>query len=149
MDKYFALSGAKAKSVDEINNFAMLKAVVEDMTAKKADLGIEGVFASTSLATGEDWRWQTHLLNVPLYYEFQTNKTNLGDPAATATIKFQYAENFKNIFDLYLNNSVSDKTMLGNIAVNDSMAEFALGQCAMVQNETGLTARSPVLKATR
>ena len=134
MDKYFATTGAKAASADEINNFATLKAVVEDMTAKKDDLGIQGVFASTSLATGEDWRWQTHLLNVPLYYEFQANKTNLGDPAGTATIQFQFAENFKNIFDLYINNSVSDKTMLGNIAVNDSMAEFALGQCAMVQN---------------
>ncbi|MEG2596246.1 MAG: extracellular solute-binding protein, partial [Ruthenibacterium sp.] len=59
MTKYFALDGAKAKSMDEINNFAKLKEVVEDMTAKKADLGIEGVFSSTSLAPGEDWRWQT------------------------------------------------------------------------------------------
>ena len=36
MDKYFATEGAKAASMDEINNFATLKAVVEDMTAKEA-----------------------------------------------------------------------------------------------------------------
>lgn len=53
-DKYFAMSGAKASSMSEINNFAKLKEVAEDMQAKKADLGIDGVFASTSLATGED-----------------------------------------------------------------------------------------------
>jgi raffinose/stachyose/melibiose transport system substrate-binding protein len=44
MDKYFALSGAKATSMADINNFATLKAVVEDMTAKKDQLGIKGVF---------------------------------------------------------------------------------------------------------
>ncbi len=133
-DKYFALAGAKAKSMQEINNFAKLKAVVEDMTAKKAQLGIKGVFASTSLAKGEDWRWQTHLANVPLYYEFRDNKVDLGNPGATAEIKFQYAPNFKNLFDLYLNNSVTDKRLLGSKSVSDSMAEFALGECAMVQN---------------
>ncbi|MEG0897070.1 MAG: ABC transporter substrate-binding protein [Ruthenibacterium sp.] len=134
MTKYFALDGAKAKSMDEINNFAKLKEVVEDMTAKKADLGIEGVFSSTSLAPGEDWRWQTHLANVPFYYEFSAGKLNLGDPAATAEIKFSHSENYKNIFDLYVNNSVTEKGLLGSTSVDDSMAEFALGQSAMVQN---------------
>ena len=70
MDKYFATSGAKAKSMDEINNFDKLKEVAEDMTAKKDELGIEGVFASTSFAPGEDWRWQTHLMNLPIHYEY-------------------------------------------------------------------------------
>ena len=134
MTKYFATSAPKAASMDAINNFAALKAVVEDMTAKAADLGIQGVFASTSLKSGEDWRWQTHLLNVPLYYEFKDNKVDLGSADATKTIKFQYGTNYQNIFDLFLNNSVTAPKMLGNIAVDDSMAEFALGECAMVQN---------------
>ena len=47
------------------------EAVVEDMTAHKDDLGIDGVFASTSFAPGEDWRWQTHLMNLPIYYEYK------------------------------------------------------------------------------
>ncbi len=134
MNKYFALSGAKAASMDEINNFAKLKEVVEDMTARKAELGIEGVFSSTSLKPGEDWRWQTHLANIPIYYEFRDNNTNLGDPAATMEVTFKYSDNFKNIFDLYLNNSVTEKTLLGSKSVDDSMAEFALGKSAMVQN---------------
>ena len=49
-------------------------------------------------------------------------------------IKFQYADNFKNIFDLYINNSTTAPTLLGSKSVDDSMAEFALGQSAMVQN---------------
>ena len=73
MDKYFALDSRQKKvnSVKEINSFETLKIVVEDMTKHKKQLDIEGVFASTSLSSGEDWRWQTHLLNVPLYYEYR------------------------------------------------------------------------------
>lgn len=129
MQKYFELEDAKAKNIEEINNFAIFKDVVEDMTAKKDDLGIEGVFASTSLMPGEDWRWQTHLVNVPVYYEYQDD--NITD---TDSIKFTYSDNMKNIFDLYVNNSITSKGLLGSKAVTDSMAEFALGQVAMVQN---------------
>ena len=135
LDKYFGLDNKKVKinSVDEIKSFADLKAVVEDMTANKEKLGIEGVFASTSLKSGEDWRWQTHLANIPVYYEFQKNNVDLtGD--GTKEITFEYSENFKNIFDLYINNSLTDKKLLGSKSVADSMAEFALGKCAMVQN---------------
>jgi len=133
MTKYFATANPKAASMDAINNFATLKAVVDDMTVKAKELGIKGVFASTSLKSGEDWRWQTHLLNVPIYYEFRDNKIDLGSKQ-TAEIKFQYNLNFQNIFDLYLKNSVTSPKLLGNISVDDSMAEFALGECAMVQN---------------
>lgn len=134
MAKYFATDGAKAKSMDEINNFANLKAVAEDMTAKKDQLGIKGVFCSTSLKPGEDWRWQTHLANVPIFYEIRDNKLDIKNPADFKETKFQYADNFKNIFDLYINNSTTAPTLLGSKSVDDSMAEFALGQCAMVQN---------------
>jgi raffinose/stachyose/melibiose transport system substrate-binding protein len=134
MNKYFALAGAKATSLAEINNFATLKAVVEDMTARKADLGIDGVFSSTSLKPGEDWRWQTHLANVPIFYEVRDNNLDIKDPAVTKAITFQYSDNFRNIFDLYLNNSVTAPTLLGSKSVDDSMAEFALGKSAMVQN---------------
>lgn len=129
MEKYFALKGAKVTSLDDIKNFATLKAVVEDMQSKKDQLGIKGVFASTSLTPGEDWRWQTHLANIPVYYEYSDK--GITD---TDTLEFVYADNFKNIFDLYIHNSVSKPGLLGNKSVADSMAEFALGQAAMVQN---------------
>jgi raffinose/stachyose/melibiose transport system substrate-binding protein len=133
MQKYFAMDGAKAKSMDEINNFDTLKAVVEDMQAKKDELGIKGVFSSTSLKPGEDWRWQTHLMNIPVFYEWRDNKIDLASDA-TKDFKFQYSDNFKQIFDLYINNSVTEPGLLGSKSVDDSMAEFALGESAMVQN---------------
>ncbi len=139
MQKYFALSdkALSIKATTEIKNYDTLKAVVEDMQKHAKDLGIEGVFANTSLAEGNQWRWQTHLANLPLYYEFADNKsfdnTILAGLAADE-IEFKYAENYKNIFDLYINNSTVAPTLLGGKTVDDSMAEFALGKCAMVQN---------------
>ena len=135
MTKYFATEGAKAASMDEINNYAKLAEVVEDMTAKKEELGIDGVFASTSLKTGDDWRWQTHLMNMPLYYEFNTGTGDVITNCLEAKeLEFKYADNYKNIFDLYTDNSTTDKNLLGGKTVADSMAEFAAGKCAMVQN---------------
>jgi ABC-type sugar transport system, periplasmic component len=139
MNKYFALSNKATTftSMADINNFAALKAVVEDMQKHAKDLGIKGVFASTSLSSGEQWRWQTHLLNMPLFYEFKDNtsfdNTVLAGLSANE-IQFKYGDNYKNIFDVYVNNSCTKKGLLGSKTVNDSMAEFALGQCAMVQN---------------
>ncbi len=129
MEKYFALAGAKASSMDEINNFNKLKEVVEDMTERKGEIGIDGVFASTSFSPGEDWRWQTHLMNLPIHYEYLDK--NVSDENE---ITFDYNQNYKNIFDLYINNSVVEPTLVGAKSVDDSMAEFALGKAAMVQN---------------
>lgn len=139
MKKYFALSdkAVTINSATEIKNFDTLKQVVEDMTKHKDQLGLKGVFASTSLKSGEQWRWQTHLANLPLYYEFKDNtqfdNTVLAGLAADK-IDFKYANNYKNIFDLYINNSGTDGKLLGSKSVDDSMAEFALGSVAMVQN---------------
>lgn len=139
MKKYFALKN-RATTIDnanQITNFETLKAVVEDMSAHKDELGIRGVFASTSLASGEDWRWQTHLLNVPLYYEFRDSE-DYKDPTIAGLnakeIAFRYSKNYRNLFDLYINNSITEKGVLGSKSTSDSMAEFALGHVAMVQN---------------
>ncbi len=149
MRKYFALpdKAVAISSAEEIKDFDTLKAVVEDMTKHKDELGIQGVFASTSMAPGNDWRWQTHLFNIPLWAEFR-DKAGEGAlataAAASATdFDFTYADNFKALWDLYLDNSTTAKGLLGGKSTDDSMAEFALGQCAMVQN--GNWAASQVL----
>lgn len=129
MRAYCETEGAVVASADEITNFDTLKAVAEDMQAKKDDLGIDGAFASTSLLPGEDWRWQTHLANIPVYYELQDKGVS-----DITDLELTYADNFKNIFDLYINNSTVAPGLLGSKSVTDSMAEFALGQCAFVQN---------------
>ena len=55
MRRYFELDD-KAVSISkasDIKSFETLKAVVEDMTKHKKELGIDGVFASTSMSSGE------------------------------------------------------------------------------------------------
>ena len=134
-DKYFALEGRNTQfnSMDEIRNFKALQALADDIQRNASALGIKGAFASTSLKAGEDWRWQTHLANLPVYYEFKNNNVDLASDA-TKKISFQYGDNFKNIFDLYLNDSVIPAKNVGIKTVTDSMAEFALEECAFVQN---------------
>ena len=134
-DAYFASANKSTEytSLDDLYTFEALKAAVEDMTAMKDELGIQGVFGSTSLKSGDDWRFQTHLMNQPLYWEWGGNeKIDLN--GAIPEFTFEYAENYKNILDLYLNNSVTEPNLVGTKTVDDSMAEFALGQCAMIQN---------------
>ena len=128
-DKYIATSGAKIKSTDEITSYQKLKEVAEDMQAKKDELGIEGAFASTSLTSGEDWRWQTHLANAPIWQEYQDKGVE-----DTNEIEFSYNKEYKNLFDLYLENSTVEKSLAPSKTVSDSMAEFAQGKAAMVQN---------------
>ncbi len=131
-DRYFALSsrGTSFISMDEVNSFAKLKALVEDMTAHKSELGIDGVFAATSLKSGEDWRTHTHLANMPIYAELRGEEQT----SSVSEVDFSYDQEYKQLLDLYLQNSTTDPKLLGSKQVADSMAEFALGQCAMVQN---------------
>lgn len=131
MNKYFSLSDKATSFSDmsEVNTFDKLKAVAEDMTEHAAQLGIQGVFASTSFGPGEDWRWQTHLTNLPVYYEFKEDGI-----VDTDALKFSYSDNYRNILDLYLNNSCTDRHALSEVTVEQSMNEFATGKVAMVQN---------------
>ena len=141
MDKYFALEQKTSgiNSLEEINSFEALKSVTEDIQKNKDALGIDGAFAATSLATGDQWRWQTHLANAAFYHEFNEKddaKSTIMTALETGEIDFMHADKYKNLFDLYLDNSTTDKGLLGSKTTADSMAEFALGKCAMVQNGT-------------
>lgn len=49
-------------------------------------------------------------------------------------IEFKYNQEYKNILDLYVNNSCTKPSMLGSKTVENSMSEFALGKVAMIQN---------------
>ncbi len=131
-DRYFALANRATSfiSMDEVNSFSKLRALVEDMTAHKDDLGIKGVFAATSLKSGEDWRTHTHLANIPIYAELK----NEASTDKVSEIAFTYDQEYKQLLDLQLTNSTTDPKLLGSKQVADSMAEFALGQCVMVQN---------------
>lgn len=132
LNKYFALDGAKATSMDEIDNFDTLKAVADDMQSRKDELGIKGAFTSAGFDSSSDWRFKTHLANLPLYYEFKDDNVT----EQPATIKGAYLPNYKKIFDLYITDSTTDPTQLSAKTGDDANSEFALGEAAFYQNGT-------------
>ncbi|PAU69630.1 ABC transporter substrate-binding protein [Bifidobacterium italicum] len=130
--KYTKLDGAVIKSADEIKDFDTLKKVADDMQKRKKDLGIEGAFTSAGFDSSSDWRFKTHLANIPLYYQFKKDDIT----APPASIKDMYMDNFKNIFDLYITDSTTEKTQLSSKTGDDANSEFALGKAAFYQNGT-------------
>jgi raffinose/stachyose/melibiose transport system substrate-binding protein len=129
---YFATEGIAdtgCTKIEDINTFAKLKAVVEDMQAKKDTLGIKGVFSRVALDSANNWRITNHLFCLPLYYEYQ--KDGVSDKAELA---FSFNKEFKNIFDLYLDCATVSKDQASTGSVDDSMSEFALGEAAIAQN---------------
>lgn len=132
LNKYFSTSGAKAKSIKDINSFSKLKAVADDMQSKKDELGIKGAFTSAGFNSSSDWRFKTHLANLPLYYEFKDDNIT----EQPATIKGTYLPEYKNIFDLYITDSTTEPSQLSSKTGDDANSEFALGEAAFYQNGT-------------
>lgn len=128
---YCALDGAKIKDASEINSFAKLKEVADDMQAKKDELGINGAFASAGMDSSSDWRFKTHLANLPIYYEYQKDGIE-----STEAIKGTYLDNYKNIWDLYITDATVEPTMLSSMTGEDAAAEFAMGEAVFYQNGT-------------
>ncbi len=126
-----ALLGYAGYTESDITNFASLKDVVEDIQSRAADLGISGAFSSTGMDGSSDWRFKTHLANLPIYYEYEAD--GIG---STAAIKGTYLDGYKNIFDLYINNSTIDGSMLAAATGDDAVAEMVGEQAIFYQNGT-------------
>lgn len=131
LNDYIAMDGAKIASVDEINSFAKLKEVADDIQAKKDDLGILGAFTSAGFDSSSDWRFKTHLANLPIYYEYKADGIE-----STDAIKGSYLDNFKQIFDLYITDATCEASMLSSKTGEDAASEFALGEAVFYQNGT-------------
>ena len=131
-----ALLEKAGHSVEEITNFETLKAVAEDIHARKDELGFDA-FSSAGLDGSSSWRFSGHLANMPLYYEFRDDNVT----EQPAEITGAYLDAYRNIWDLYINNASMDKTSLtsgtGDMSTGDqSLAEFGEGKAAFYQNGT-------------
>lgn len=131
LNDYIKTDGAVISSIDEINNFKTLKAVADDLQAKKDKLGIQGAFTSAGFDASSDWRFKTHLANLPVFYEYRDDKIG-----SSPAIKGTYLDNFKQIFDLYLKDATCAPTLLSGKTGDDASSEFALGEAAFYQNGT-------------
>lgn len=131
LNDYINMDGAVITSADDIKDFATLKKVADDIQAKKDDLGIAGAFTSAGFDASSDWRFKTHLANLPLYYEYLADGIT-----STDAVKGTYLDNFKQIFDLYITDSTCAPTLLSDKTGEDSASEFALGEAVFYQNGT-------------
>ena len=114
-------------SVADIKDFASLKTIVEDITARKDELGFSA-FTSAGLDSSSSWRFSGHLANMPLYYE--------GVNADSATITGEALGYYKNIWDLYINNATVAPTELAAATGDQSKAEFVNGEAVFHQQGT-------------
>ncbi len=115
-------------SPDDIQSFADLKKVAEDITARKDELGFSA-FTSAGMDGSSDWRFKTHLANLPIYLEYQED--GISD---TQAIKGTYLDNYKEIWDLYINNATCDPSQLAAKTGDDAENEFANGEAVFFQN---------------
>jgi raffinose/stachyose/melibiose transport system substrate-binding protein len=116
-------------SLDDITDFASLKTVAEDIHGRAAELGFDA-FTSSGMDGSSSWRFSGHLANMPLFYEFRDD----GVTAQPAAITGAYLDNFKNIWDLYINNSATDPTQLATATGDQAEAEFGEGSAVFYQN---------------
>ena len=91
--------------LDEIKNFETLKAVVEDIHARAAELGFDA-FTSSDMDGSSSWRFTGHMINLDYFYE--EKKAGQTWTECPATITGEFVPNFKNLYDLAINNSEFD-----------------------------------------
>ena len=116
--------------MDEIKNFAGLKAVAEDIHAKADTLGFDA-FSSSDMDDSSSWRFTGHMANLEYFYEEKEAGKQWTECPATITGK--YMENYKNLYDLCINNSLTSPKDLAT-GGHDAENEFKTGKAAFFVN---------------
>ena len=125
-----ALLAEAGYSVEDITNFESLKAVAEDITARKDELGFSA-FTSAGMDGGSSWRFTGHVANLEYYYE-SVDAPELWT-SCPAEITGAYMDNYRNLMELMFANATVDRTELATGGF-DAAAEFANGEAAFYVN---------------
>lgn len=114
---------------EDINSFDSLKKIADDIQSRKDELGVKGAFTSAGMDSSSDWRFKTHLANLPIYYEYKADGIDQTD-----AIKGSYLDQYKNVFDLYITDSTCEGKDLSAKTGDDSENEFLNGEAVFYQN---------------
>ena len=117
-------------SMDELKNFEGLKTVAEDIHARADELGFDA-FSSSDMDGSSSWRFTGHMIN--LEYVYEEREAGAVWTECPATLTGNYMENYKNLFDLCINNSLTDPKDLAT-GGHDAEAEFKSGKAAFFVN---------------
>ena len=120
---------AAGHSMDELVNFEGLKAVAEDIHARADELGFDA-FSSSDMDGSSSWRFTGHMANLEYFYE---ERDAGGWTECPAELTGAYMENFKNLYDLCINNSLTDPADLAT-GGHDAENEFKTGKAAFFVN---------------
>lgn len=126
-----ALLETAGYKVEDIKDFASLKAIADDIHARSAELGFDA-FSAPGLEGSSSWRFSGHLANLPLYYEFEED----GITEQPAEIKGTYMNLFKNVWDMYITDTAADPKTLSTGTGEQSTGEFKEGKAVFYQNGT-------------
>ena len=117
-------------SMDELKNFEGLKAVAEDIHARAAELGFDA-FSASDMDDSSSWRFTGHMAN--LEYVYEEREAGAVWTECPATITGNYMDNYRNLFDLCINNSTVAPNTLAT-GGHDAENEFKTGKAAFFVN---------------
>ena len=119
-----ALLAEAGYAVEDITNFDALKTIVEDITARKDELGF-AAFTAADMDPNSSWRFTGHVANLEYYWE------SVDAPeawtACPAELTGAYMDNYRNLMDLMFANGTVARTDLAT-GGHDATAEFKAGK---------------------
>ena len=137
LNDYCTMDNAVISSPEDINNFETLKAVADDIQARLDEINdqfgydLKGAFTSAGMDGSSDWRFKTHLANLPIYYEYKDKGID-----STDAIEGTYLDNYKQIWDLYITDSTCEPGLLSSKTGDEAESEFGMEEAGFYQNGT-------------
>ena len=137
LNDYCTMDNAVISSPEDINNFETLKAVADDIQARLDEINdqfgydLKGAFTSAGMDGSSDWRFKTHLANLPIYYEYKDKGID-----STDAIEGTYLDNYKQIWDLYITDSTCEPGLLSSKTGDEAESEFGMEEAVFYQNGT-------------
>ncbi len=114
-------------TMDELVNFDGLKTVVEDIHSRASELGFDA-FTACDMSDDSSWRFTGHMANLEYFYEEKAAGKKWEE--CPATITGEFLPNYKQLFDLCINNCTVDPGTLSTGGTYANGQEFIDGKAA-------------------
>lgn len=137
LNDYCTLENAVISAPEDINNFETLKAVADDIQARLDEMNdtfgydLKGAFTSAGMDGSSDWRFKTHLANLPIFYEYKDKGID-----STDAIEGTYLDNYKQVWDMYITDATCEPGLLSSKTGDEAESEFGMEEAVFYQNGT-------------